>query len=195
MNTSEPQDKSNGYEEIAEDFLRARNLRIGPAVVRDWSRSLAPGAAVLDLGCGFGAISQVLLEDGFTVYGVDASPSMIRAFKERFPEAPAECAAVEDSAFFHRTFDAIVAWGLIFLLSPDTQQLLIRKAAKALQSGGRFLFTAPREAVTWEDGMTGLESISLGASRYDELLQTEGLTVTGHDIDEGDNYYFFASRL
>jgi hypothetical protein len=43
--------------------------------------------------------------------------------------------------------------------------------------------------------MTGLESISLGASRYDELLQTEGLTVTGHDIDEGDNYYFFASRL
>jgi 2-polyprenyl-3-methyl-5-hydroxy-6-metoxy-1,4-benzoquinol methylase len=195
VNTSQPQDKSNGYEAIAEDFLRARNLRIGPSTVRAWSRSLAPGAAVLDLGCGFGAISQVLLEDGFTVYGVDASQSMIRAFKERFPEAPADCAAVEDSVFFHRIFDAIVAWGLIFLLSPDTQQLLIRKAAKALQPGGRFLFTAPREAVTWKDGMTGLESISLGAPQYDELLQAEGLIVTGQDVDEGDNYYYFASRL
>ena len=32
-------------------------------------------------------------------------------FRRNFPGAQAECAAVEDSTFFHRTFDGIVAWG------------------------------------------------------------------------------------
>jgi 2-polyprenyl-3-methyl-5-hydroxy-6-metoxy-1,4-benzoquinol methylase len=105
-------DKSNGYEEFAEDFMRAaRNHRIGPSNVREWSRSLPRGSSILDLGCGSGVpISQVLIEEGFSVYGVDASQKMIRAFRKRFPTAHAECAAVEDSAFFNRMFDGVIAW-------------------------------------------------------------------------------------
>jgi hypothetical protein len=37
-------DKSNGYEEMAKHFMRARNARIGPETVREWSKSLALGA-------------------------------------------------------------------------------------------------------------------------------------------------------
>jgi 2-polyprenyl-3-methyl-5-hydroxy-6-metoxy-1,4-benzoquinol methylase len=50
------------------------------------------GAIVLDLGCGSGVpISQAIADEGLTVYGVDASPSMIAAFRAWFPEAAAEC--------------------------------------------------------------------------------------------------------
>src|SRR5215813_12168803 len=96
-----PRDKSNGYEEAAVSFMSARNPRIGASTVRAWAQALAPGSSILDLGCGHGVpISQALTEQGFAVYGVDASPTLIGKFRERFPGAHAECSAVEDSEFF-----------------------------------------------------------------------------------------------
>jgi SAM-dependent methyltransferase len=189
-----PRDRSNGYEQIADTFVRARNQRIGPATVREWSKSLAPGTEILELGCGFGVISQALIEGGFAVWGVDASPSLIAAFRGRFPNAPAECAAAEDSGFFHRTFDAIVAWGLMFLLSPETQVTVIRKVARALNPDGRFLFTSMSKPYTWSDSLTGRESFSLGRERYDEILRAEGLRLEGEAVDEGENYYYFVRK-
>ena len=188
-------DKSNGYEEFAEHFMRARNVRIGPPTVKEWSKSLPRGSAILDLGCGSGMpISQALAEEGFQLYGVDASEKMIRAFRSRFPSAPAECVGAEDSAFFHRTFEGVIAWGLIFLLPEDLQRIVLIRAASALAAGGLLLFTSPEEPVTWNDSITGRESRSLGARVYDDLLQSAGLTVTWHTVDEGENYYYFAIK-
>lgn len=190
-----PHDKSNGYEQIAETFMRARNPRIGPATVREWSKTLPPGTSVLDLGCGYGApISQVLIEEGFVVYGVDASVKLITAFRERFPNARAECAAVEDSEFFCRTFDGIIAWGLMFLLPPDVQTTVIGKVAKALNPGGKFLFTSLQKVLTWSDALTGRMSTSLGAEAYEQILRAEGLVPIANAVDEGENYYYFVSK-
>jgi len=187
--------KSNGYEEAAEDFIRKRNSLIGPAVVRAWSRTLPHGASVLDLGCGHGVpISQVLINDGFAVYGVDASAKMIAAFRGRFPDAHTECSSVEDSEFFGTTFDGVVAWGLMFLLSPGIQALVIRKIARALKRGGKFIFTSPREAVTWTDVMTKRESISLGFQAYQKILLAEDLVLSGEQSDEGENHYYLVSK-
>ena len=128
------------------------------------------------------------------VYGVDASAKLIAAFRERFPEAQAECAAVEESAFFCRSFDAVIAWGLIFLLAPDVQAALIGKVARALNPGGNFLFTFPHQAATWSDALTDRTSISLGAEGYERILRSEGLILVGESVDEGENYYYFASK-
>ena len=188
-------DQSNGYEAIAEDFARARTLTIGPRIVREWAKGLPAGACILDLGCGFGRpISEALIEDGFTVYGVDASPTLVSKFRERFPAAPVECCAVEDSPFFHRTFDAVVAWGLFFLLPAEQQVRLIAKVARTLNPDGQFLFTSPKQPCTWTDGMTGLPSISLGHTVYQQELAAHGLVLVGNDEDEGENYYYFAAK-
>jgi cyclopropane fatty-acyl-phospholipid synthase-like methyltransferase len=89
--------------------------------VAEWSQTLPSGATVLNLGCGTGVpISQALIERGFKVYGVDASPTIVAAFRARFPSVPVECAAVEDSDFFARTFDGVVAWGLFLLLDAES---------------------------------------------------------------------------
>src|ERR1700743_364394 len=59
-----PDDGANGYEECAEIFMRARNPKIGLSVMRRWASQLAPGSRLLELGCGHGVVSQVLLETG-----------------------------------------------------------------------------------------------------------------------------------
>lgn len=108
-------------------------------------------------------ISRVLIEAGLTLFAVDASLTLLDAFRRQFPQARAECAAAEDSTYFNRTFDGVIAWGLIFLLPVEAQRTVILRDAGALVSGGRFLFTVPREAMVWVDALTGRESRSLGA--------------------------------
>jgi 2-polyprenyl-3-methyl-5-hydroxy-6-metoxy-1,4-benzoquinol methylase len=158
-----PSDKSNGYEAVSGEFISGRTRSsVGAATMRQWAKTLPPGGDVLDLGCGPGApISQSLADEGLNVFGVDASPSMIAAFRARFPHAPAERSAVEDSQFFDRSFDGVVAWGLMFLLPPDAQVNLIHKVAAALKPGGRFLFTAPHQICEWSDNLTGKYTANL----------------------------------
>ncbi len=192
------EDRSNGYEEIAPAFIAGRGSdrnKTGVSVVSDWSRALPPAATVLDLGCGTGVpISQALIERGFRVYGVDASPKMIAAFRSRFPTVPLQCAAVEDSDFFGRIFDGVAAWGLFFLLASPVQHQLMRKVAAALRSGGRFLFTAPRQNCSWADLLTGRTSISLGYNAYRDALAAAGMPLIGTCLDDADNHYYFAEK-
>jgi 2-polyprenyl-3-methyl-5-hydroxy-6-metoxy-1,4-benzoquinol methylase len=90
-------------------------------------------------------ISEALIAEGFEVYGVDASATMIEAFLRRFPEAHAQSASVEDSDFFRRTFDGVVASGLMFLLPAGIQALLIHKVARSIKSDWQVsLYIAPR---------------------------------------------------
>jgi 2-polyprenyl-3-methyl-5-hydroxy-6-metoxy-1,4-benzoquinol methylase len=169
---------------------------IGAALVRAWAReTLAHGAAIVDVGCGSGTpIAQALVEDGFEVSGIDASPTLIAAFRERFPDAPAACEAAQDSAFFGRSFDAAVAVGLLFLLAEDDQGEVLRRVAACLRPGGRFLFSAPREPCEWPDMLTGRRSVSLGAGAYERLLRASGLQLVGCRVDEGQNNYYEALK-
>jgi hypothetical protein len=57
-----------------------------------------------------------------------------RGISQRFPNALAECSAVEDSEFFQRKFDGVVAWGLLFLLPPGIQSVVIH-SCQSLESG------------------------------------------------------------
>ena len=189
-------DSSNGYDALAAEFIAARAASsIGVATVRRWSRELPRGSTVLDLGCGCGVpISQALIEAGFTVFGVDASPRMTAAFAARFPHAAVTCEPVERSAFFGRTFDAAIAWGLLFLLPAQAQRDLIRKVATALRPEGRFLFTVPWQEAGWTDALTGRPSRSLGEQAYNAALSAAGFDLAGACDDEGGNHYFDAVK-
>jgi 2-polyprenyl-3-methyl-5-hydroxy-6-metoxy-1,4-benzoquinol methylase len=188
-------DKSHGYERIAEHFIAARNSRIGPSTVQEWCKSLRPGCAILDVACGHGVpITQTLVDQGFQIYGVDASPTLLAEFSKRFPSAQAQCSAAENSDFFGRTFDGIICWGLMFILPIEVQHTLILKIAGALNAGGKFLFTSTRGANTWNDSLTGEESHSPGAEWYRNVLSEARLIVERETADEGENYYFFTAK-
>lgn len=188
-------DRSAGWEAVADQFMTIR-MPVGAALVRSWARRhLAPSAAILDIGCGSGVpIARGLVEDGFQVAGIDASPSLIAAFRRNFPDMTAACEPAQDSAFFGRTFAGVVSIGVIFLLDEKDQRDLLRKIADALEPGGRLLFSAPREKCKWPDSLTSRTSTSLGAEAYARDLDTSGLRLTDCHVDEGGNNYFDAVK-
>jgi SAM-dependent methyltransferase len=192
-------DLSNGYEAISEEFLarrgHTRSTGIGVKQVQMWARTLPPGSSVLDLGCGPGfPITSVLVDEGLHVFGVDASPSFVAAFERNLPGTPILCESVEESRFFDRTFDAVLAWGLMFLLQAEDQQRLIQRFSDILVPRGRLLFTASAKSAAWSDAMTNLESRSLGAERYRKLLGNVGISIAEEYEDEGQNHYFDAFK-
>lgn len=194
-------DESNGYEEIANLYASRRGTRpavgdaIGAGVVRAWAEGFQAHATVLDLGAGPGEPgTRILLEAGLTPYAIDASPSMVSTFRRNFPGVPIQLSTAEASDFFERTFDGVLAWGLLFLLEPLAQAMVIAKVARALAPGGRFLFTASEQPHEWNDAMTGRASRSLGAESYARLLRDAGLKWVDSARDEGENHYFFVER-
>jgi SAM-dependent methyltransferase len=187
-------DPSRGWNAIAREFIQARS-DIGAATVRRWAARLPSAGTVVDIGCGSGApISAALIEEGLQVFGLDASPILLSAFRRRFPFAEAVCEPAETSSLFDRQFDGAVAIGLLFLLPADDQRQVIDRVARALKPGGSFLFSAPRRPCEWNDSLTGGPSLSLGEEEYRRALENVGMRYSASYVDEGGNHYFDAAR-
>jgi len=189
-------DISRGWEGIACRFAEARSRsHIGADVVRSWAKQLEPQSAVVDIGCGSGEpVSDVLVEAGHRVSGIDASPTLAAAYRERFPGSTVICEAAEESKLFGRKFDAAVAIGLLFLLPTQSQKAVIARVGKALNPGGRFLFTAPYQQCEWDDLMTGEKSVPLGIEAYRQALEVSAMCLHECFTDEGENHYYSAIR-
>ncbi|MFC4701947.1 class I SAM-dependent methyltransferase [Glaciecola siphonariae] len=184
-------DLSNGWERVANTFIAVRNPNVGKSTLENWVANLPPRAKVLDIGCGFGVPNtQVLINAGCQVYGIDASKTLIAQYKKRFPMAIAACEAAESSNYFDIKFNAIIAIGLIFLLPEDAQLKVLQNAAHSLKNRGRFLFTAPKQVCEWQDVLTAKRSRSLGKDAYVSELLKHGLILTNEYVDEGENHYF-----
>ena len=189
-------DRSNGYDAIADEFIRVRSSSVGESIIRAWAHQLPSSATVLDLGCGNGVpVTQSLIDEGIEVFGIDASPRMVEEYRKRFPSSRVACESVEDSSFFGRTFDGVVAWGLVFLLPADAQVALIQKMGAIVNLGGRALFTAPSQECSWTDALTGLPSRSLGAATYRATLRAAGLSLMNELEDSGQNHYYDSVKL
>ncbi|WP_165225591.1 class I SAM-dependent methyltransferase [Affinirhizobium pseudoryzae] len=189
-------DYSAGWDAVSDQFMAIRS-KVGTALVLEWARDHLPRSApILDIGCGSGVpIAQALVNDGFSVWGVDASPSLIAAYRRNLPDMAAVCEPAQNSTFFDRTFLGVMSIGLLFLLDEDDQRKLLTNAANLLEPGGRFLFSAPREACRWRDMLTDRISMSLGEEAYAAHLASMGLRLNGCRSDEGGNNYYEAVRL
>jgi hypothetical protein len=82
----------------------------------------------------------------------------------------------------------------MFLLRSEDQHPLIQRFAEILVPGGRLLSTSTAKPAVSNDGMTGLESVSLGAEQYRKLLGAVGVSVAEEYEDEGEDHYFDASK-
>jgi cyclopropane fatty-acyl-phospholipid synthase-like methyltransferase len=190
-------DSAAAYEARAQAFLRGRDKSlIGSRVVEQWARGLPAGATVIELACGGGyPITQALHAAGLQLWAVDSSPTLVSAFRARFPEIPVQCARVQESDFFGRHYQGAVAIGRTFLLPEAEQSALISRVARMLAPGGRFLFTAPIEKGEWSDANTGIACRSLGQAKYEEILADAGFIVLATFSDAGANNYYDVARV
>lgn len=99
---------------------------------------------VLELGCGSGRFSQILLDSGYRVTGVDLSPAMIRLARRHAPAADFHAASLWDFPF--PPARAITALGEILNYAFDggrsraDLRRLYRRIHAALAPGGVFVF-------------------------------------------------------
>lgn len=188
-------DGSNGWDGVAAQFARLRST-VGVECVRRWAGGLPCGGAVLDAGAGTGdPVTTVLIDAGLNVRAIDASPAMVRAFRTRHPGVPVACETLEFSRFDGAPFDGVLAIGVMFLLPEATQRRVIHRLARILKPTGALLFTAPREACSWHDSLTGRRSVSLGLAAYQAVFDDCGLAFEGVCEDEGGNHHIAARKL
>lgn len=183
-------DPSNGYERAAVKFMAERSA-IGKTVIENWVHALPRNASVLDIGVGHGLpLTPIFIEAGVELSAIDASPSLVAAFRENFPDIRISCEAAEDSDFYGESFDAISAVGVMFLLPEISQEKLISRISAALRSKGRFLFSAPKQRCEWVDRLTGQKSYSLGSDAYEKIFSRCGLSLISVYTDSGGSHYY-----
>ncbi len=98
----------------------------------------APGARILDAGCGTGRVALRLAELGYACVGVDLDPSMLEVARSRGPEIPwyeGDLASLTLTG--EPPFDLIVAAGNVMpLLAEGTGPAVVAVLAALLAPGG-----------------------------------------------------------
>jgi cyclopropane fatty-acyl-phospholipid synthase-like methyltransferase len=168
------------YERHARDWDqdRGRHLFEKPWLDR-FLTYLAPGASVLDLGCGPGEpIDGYLIGRGIQITGVDSSPSMISMCLERFPS---QNWLVGDMRTINRgrVFDGILAWDSFFHLCPDDQRSMFGLFRRHAAPGAVLMFTSGHlsGSITGQYRGEELYHASLSVEEYQRLLEQNGFDV------------------
>jgi 2-polyprenyl-3-methyl-5-hydroxy-6-metoxy-1,4-benzoquinol methylase len=188
------------YDLIVDWYARDRTHSTGLPEVQSLAYSLPAGAAVLDVGCGNGIpLTEWLVESGFEVVGVDSSTKMVEKFRRNLPNTPVICEKVQSCDFDGRIFDAAIAWGVLFHLTPDEQNEAFARLAGALKPGGALLFTAASQVGDGctEGTMDGVvfRYYASGSQTYADVLPRHGFTLVSTHTDLGQNTYYLAARL
>ncbi|MFF0736180.1 methyltransferase domain-containing protein [Streptomyces chartreusis] len=99
--------------------------------------SLVPGSTVVDVGCGAGRAVAELAERGVQAVGVDPSPWMLAAARERWPQAEFREAGAEDLPFADRSVRGYRADKVFHVL--EEPGLAVAEARRILCPGGRIV--------------------------------------------------------
>jgi ubiquinone/menaquinone biosynthesis C-methylase UbiE len=147
--------------------------------VRDaWRRLLRahlpePPARVADLGCGTGTLSVLLADEGYAVDGVDFSPEMVDAAREKAAGRPGATFAVGDAGappFERAAYDVVlcrhVLWALV------DQPAALERWVGLLREHGRLVLVEG----FWHTGA------GLRAAETEELLRAAGREPTTYPL-------------
>jgi SAM-dependent methyltransferase len=126
----------------------------GPGVVTLLREGgLAPGASVLDIGCGSGLLARQLRAAGFTVRGVDASPAMIELARDYEPDAKFDVVSLPTGlqvggAGALPESDAVVSTGHVLNYLDTRAQIAqaLSELARAVRPGGLLAIDLMTEA-------------------------------------------------
>lgn len=165
------------YEKHAKgwDNHRPRSLR-EKSWLNKFTQSLPPGSSLLDVGCGAGEpISRYLVEQGFSITGVDSSQTMIDICRARFPDETWLVMDMRDLALV-KQFGGIIAWDSFFHLNPDEQRSTLQAFIRLLRPEGAILLTVGHKAGEVMGKVEG-EAVyhsSLSPREYKHILSSVG---------------------
>jgi trans-aconitate methyltransferase len=149
------------------------------------------GEAILDLGCGDGALTEKLAATGAAMTGVDASAGMVAAARARGLKVDE---ASGDAMHYEGEFDAVFSNAALHWM--PNAEAVIAGVWRALKPGGRFVaemgglgnIAAIRVAVQAVLAKYGIDAEAVAASfypspgQYRRLLEAAGFTVRSIEL-------------
>jgi SAM-dependent methyltransferase len=141
---------SSGFTELAETA--------GPAVVELLRRARIESGLVVDLGCGSGITSRVLVEAGYDVLGIDSSRAFLARARRNAPAARFRRGSFLDERL--PACGAVLAVGEVLNYTQRSLDPVFGRVYRALRAGGLFVFdlagpgrvSRGRRARTWREG-------------------------------------------
>ena len=107
---------------------------------------LKPSGEWLDVGCGSGVFSRMLVEAGAKVLGLDGSAAMVDAARAGCPAARFEVARVEEVARLGGAFDGAISLSVLEYL--DDPSAALAAIAARLKPGARLCVSLPNSGST-----------------------------------------------
>ncbi len=126
---------------------------------------ITPETKVLDLCCGAGPVTQVLVARSHQVTALDASPKAIDRARQRVPQAEYVEAFAEQMPFPDNQFDLVHTSVAMHEMEPHQRRQIFAEVQRVLKPGGVFAlvdFHAPTNPFYW-----------VGVSLFLWLFETE----------------------
>lgn len=128
------------FDEIGDRYDEAFPHKEGQVAAAEWLIERLPaGGRVLDVGCGTGTpTAHRLAESGFEVTGIDISEGMLDLARRNVPRATFLRLDMVDLDESLGTFDAIVGFFSVLMLSRTEIPAMLRRFRDLLVPGGHF---------------------------------------------------------
>ncbi len=177
----DPQQGREGLEEHYERWFAQIETDFRATSLNELVLSLCPQGAVLDIGCGSGALSAELLKSGRQVTSQDLSERMVEMCrthleKQGLSSERVRLGSVEDIPE-RATFDAVICLDVIEHIEDDIAALETMRAALAPK--GHLVLSVPALSRLY-----GPKDVEVGHyRRYDKQLVLERLARAGFRVD------------
>ncbi|EON24140.1 methylase [Nocardioides sp. CF8] len=148
-------------------------------------------ARIADLGCGTGTLTRLLVDEGYTVDGLDFSPEMIRRARVKVPESTFVVADAADPPLEPAAYDVVLSRHVLWAM-PDPGAAM-KRWVELLTPSGVLVLVEGR----WHTGggLSAADSEQIVRTVRDEVL-TRHLPESvywGKEID--DERYLLVSRM
>jgi ubiquinone/menaquinone biosynthesis C-methylase UbiE len=114
--------------------------------------TIQANTSVLDVCCGSGQATQLLVKYSQNVTGLDASPLSLRRARQNVPEANYVEAFAEKMPFPDNQFDIVHTSAALHEMEPQQLREIIREVYRVLKPGGVFTlvdFHTPTNPIFW----------------------------------------------
>ncbi len=108
--------------------------------IKKYISYIKPDDMIIELGCGFGLLSEWFIKNSFNILSTDISEKAIEKFRSRVPEARTEKIDIQKSLPYpDSSFDIVIADLCLHYFDTDSTEKILTEVQRILKYGG-YLF-------------------------------------------------------